>query len=129
MLGQRTSARMFDFDLDSERAAMGELLYRIVEKERPTSGHMISALVIYLNENDAGTGFYTYAQDLGVLRHGHDGRRAAGLLGLEIAAIHRHYSRRRDRRHPPNISGSPSARGRRLERNSRGHEGALPDRP
>ena len=63
VLRQRTSVRTFDFDLDSERAAMGELLGEIVQLERPNfEGHMISAIVIYLNENDAGGGFYALAE-------------------------------------------------------------------
>jgi hypothetical protein len=36
---------------------MGHLLYLIVERNRPSTGLMISALVTYLGANDAGTGF------------------------------------------------------------------------
>jgi hypothetical protein len=43
VLGKRTSARIFDFDRDSERAAMGELLGEVTLRERPSNGHMISA--------------------------------------------------------------------------------------
>ena len=53
VLNARTGLRPFDFNLDGERAAMGQLLGRIVERERPKSGHMIWALVIDLGENDA----------------------------------------------------------------------------
>lgn len=37
VLRQRTTGRIFDFDLDSERAAIGELLGAITEFERPSS--------------------------------------------------------------------------------------------
>jgi hypothetical protein len=65
-LERRTGLRRFDFGLQAERAAMGHLLGLIVaERNRPVTGLMISALVIYLDGNDAGTGFYKLAQDLG----------------------------------------------------------------
>jgi len=42
----------------------------VAERNRPVTGLMISALVIYLDGNDAGTGFYKLAQDLGELPPG-----------------------------------------------------------
>ncbi|BEL06320.1 hypothetical protein Q0Z83_045110 [Actinoplanes sichuanensis] len=66
-LRRRTGIRGFDFDQDSERAAMGHLLGLIVERNRPTTNLLISALVQYLNANDAGPGFYVLAVELGVL--------------------------------------------------------------
>ena len=68
VLERRTGLRRFDFGLQADRAAMGHLLGLIVvERNRPVTGIMISALVIYLDGNDAGTGFYRLAQDLGEL--------------------------------------------------------------
>ena len=70
-LERRTGLRRFDFELQAERAAMGHLLGLIVvERNRPVTGLMISALVIYLDGNDAGSGFYKLAQDLGELPPG-----------------------------------------------------------
>lgn len=66
-LERRTGLPGFDFARADERAAMGHLLYLIVERNRPTTKLMISALVTYLDANDAGTGFYSFAQDLGLL--------------------------------------------------------------
>lgn len=66
-LRRRTGLRGFDFDQDSERAAMGHLLGSIVERNRPTTNLLISALVQYLNTNDAGPGFYALAVELGML--------------------------------------------------------------
>lgn len=66
----RRSVRPFDFDLDSERAAMGELLYEIVMAERPASGRMLSAIVLYLNDNSPGPGFFKLATELGELAPG-----------------------------------------------------------
>ncbi len=61
VLAQRTGLRRFDFDQESERAAMGHLLGQISEREFPRTGLLISALVHYLDTNDAGPGFYRLA--------------------------------------------------------------------
>lgn len=95
VLGQRTDARTFDFDDESERVAMGELLFRIVERDRPASSHMISALVIYLNENDAGRGFYTLAQEYGILSKDASADDKLVFWSSEVAQLHDHYRRRR----------------------------------
>jgi len=71
VLERRTGLRRFDFNQQADRAAMGHLLGLIVqERNRPETGLMISALVIYLDGNDAGSGFYKLAQDLGELPPG-----------------------------------------------------------
>jgi len=70
MLERRTGFRRFDFELQAERTAVGHLLGLIVERNRPVTGLMISALVIYLDGNDAGSGFYKLAQALGELPPG-----------------------------------------------------------
>lgn len=70
-LERRTGLRRFDFSSQADRAAMGHLLGLIVtERNRPVTELMISALVIYLDGNDAGSGFYGLAQDLGELPPG-----------------------------------------------------------
>jgi hypothetical protein len=70
VLAQRTGHRSFDFDQDSERAAMGYLLGRISDREFGRTGVLISAIVNYLDANDAGPGFYKLAQDRGLLPRG-----------------------------------------------------------
>jgi hypothetical protein len=62
VLAQRTGLRPFDFDQESERAAMGYLLGQISEREFPHTNLLISALVHYLDANDAGPGFYRFAK-------------------------------------------------------------------
>jgi hypothetical protein len=69
-LERRTGLRRFDFNLQADRAAMGHLLGLIVERNRPVTGLMISAVVMYLDGNNAGPGFYKLAQDLGQLPPG-----------------------------------------------------------
>ncbi|MET8837779.1 hypothetical protein ABZV78_28215 [Micromonospora sp. NPDC004540] len=69
-LARRTGYPAFDFSQPAERAAMGFLLGQIVQKTYPVVGAMMSALVIYLDANDAGPGFYQLAQDMGLLQKG-----------------------------------------------------------
>jgi len=95
VLGQRTDVRAFDFGLDAERAAMGHLLGLVVAADRPTSGVMLSALVIYLNENDAGSGFYALATQLGVLPRGATADQKLEFWAAEVERVQAHYPRRR----------------------------------
>jgi hypothetical protein len=60
--------REFDFYLDGERHAMGELLGQLSERSFAQAGLLISVLVQYLNANDAGPGFHELAQRKKVLR-------------------------------------------------------------
>jgi hypothetical protein len=95
-LERRTGLRRFDFDLQAERTAMGHLLGLIVvERSRPVTGLMISALVIYLDGNDAGTGFYKLAQDLGELPPGALPSRVKEEFWVgQVKALHACYRRR-----------------------------------
>jgi hypothetical protein len=65
VLARRTGVREFDFDLDGERRAMGELL---AERSFSQARLLISVLVQYLNANDAGSGFYNLATRKHLLR-------------------------------------------------------------
>lgn len=72
-LKERTGLKGFDFSREADRAAMGYLLGRIVDKDRETNPElMISALVIYVNGADAGSGFYSKAKEVGLLKDGMD---------------------------------------------------------
>lgn len=70
-LERRTGCHPFDFELPAERAAMGHLLFLIVtrdqERDPAAPRLMLSALVHYLGANDAGSGFYELAKELGLL--------------------------------------------------------------
>ena len=91
----RTGLRRFDFGLQADRTAMGHLLGLIVvERNRPVTGLMISALVIYLDGNDAGTGFYKLAQDLGELPPGALSSRVKEEFWVgQVKALHARYRR------------------------------------
>lgn len=66
-LEQRTGHSRFNFELDSDRAAIGSVLGEVSIRSLTSGGFMLSALVIYLNENDAGEGFYRLAAQQGLI--------------------------------------------------------------
>jgi hypothetical protein len=92
-LMRRTGLPGFDFSRADERAAMGHLLYLIVELNRPLTGRMISALVTYLDANDAGSGFYAYAQDLGMLSRKSSAQQKLDFWVGQVSDLHDYYSR------------------------------------
>ncbi len=93
VLVRRTGLWGFDFEQESERAAMGHLLGEIVARNRPSTDLMISALVLYLNENDAGRGFYSLAEDLGVLPRNSSRQAMWDFWVTEVARVHDYFGR------------------------------------
>lgn len=94
-LRRRTGIRGFDFELDSERAAMGHLLGLIVERNRPTTHLLISALVQYLNANDAGPGFYALAAESGMLQRRSSAMAKQAFWIGQLNALYAYYAARR----------------------------------
>jgi hypothetical protein len=92
-LVRRTGLRSFDFNRQDERAAMGYLLGLVVEGNYPETNLMLSALVHYLDSNDAGPGFYALAQDYGLLprRASADAKWTFWLQ--QVSALHDYYAR------------------------------------
>ena len=90
VVARRTGHRCFDFGQESERAAMGHLLGRISDREFGCTGVLISAIVSYLDANDADPGFYKLPQDKGLLPRGQSLARQwefwATHVGKEFAA-------------------------------------------
>jgi hypothetical protein len=72
-LAIRTGQPLWDFGYAKDRAAMGELLGRLVDRsyaetrDRPGGGLMISALVMFLGGNGVGSGFYGKAVMLNLI--------------------------------------------------------------
>ena len=91
-LVRRTGLPGFDFSRADERAAMGHLLYLAVELNRPETNLMISALVSYLGANDAGSGFYSFAQDLGMLPRKSSSTQKLEFWAGQVKALHDYYS-------------------------------------
>jgi hypothetical protein len=95
-LTRRTGLAGFDFNRQDERAAMGHLLGLIVERNRPATGLMISALVTYLDANDAGPGFYALAQQLGDLARGTSASAKFDFWVGQVKSVHQHYGPARE---------------------------------
>lgn len=95
-LDRRTGLRSFDFESQAERAAIGHLLGLIVrERNRPSTGLMIFALVLYIGGNDAGPGFYKLAQKFGELPPGALSSAAKENFWVkQLNAIYAYYSKR-----------------------------------
>jgi hypothetical protein len=91
VLHRRTGLTPFNFELEHDRAAMGYLLGRILELDRPMSGRMITALVNYLDQNDAGPGFYRIAQEYGLLRKNASKQDRFEFWAGEVTAVNEHY--------------------------------------
>lgn len=71
---------------------MGHLLYLVVELNRPKNRLMISALVTYFDANDAGGGFYGYAQDLGLLPRNASAMQKLEFWAGQAKALHEYYA-------------------------------------
>jgi hypothetical protein len=91
-LVRRTGMAGFDFERADERAAMGYLLGLIVENDHARTGLMLSALVHYLDANDAGPGFYSLATQLGLLPRGASARAKEEFWVRQVNALHDSYS-------------------------------------
>ena len=87
-LAKRTGQPPFDFTQDAERTALGEVLGRITEETFPQTKVMLSSLVVYINENDAGDGFYSLAQRLGLLAHGAGPEARLDFWATQVKAVY-----------------------------------------
>ncbi len=97
-LAHRTGLPAFDFSQQSERAAMGHLLGMIVERTYPSVGAMLSSLVIYLDANDAGPGFYSLdaqglAEHMGLLPKGAPKAAKERFWVEQTKQVFAHYAR------------------------------------
>lgn len=92
-LRERTDSSGFDFSQQSDRTAMGELLGDIVREDLPTSGYMITSIVMYLDENRPGEGFYRLAESLGRLPLGASAETKEQFWVDEMKGIYAKYGR------------------------------------
>ena len=73
---------------------MGHLLGLAVERTLSHVGAMISAIVIYLNANDAGPGFYALAIELGMLPSRPSPRQKEAFWADQVGRVLAHYAGR-----------------------------------
>ncbi|MFF8955074.1 hypothetical protein [Streptomyces sp. NPDC014894] len=93
ILVRRTGRSGFDFSRADERAAMGHLLWLIVQRNHPESGLMLSALVFYLNSNEPGSGFFGLARELDLLPAKASPRQKESFWLDQLAQLKELYSR------------------------------------
>jgi hypothetical protein len=109
-LARRTGLRSFDFDRADERAAMGYMLGLIVDTNLSTTGLMLSAFVHYLDENDAGPGFFSLAQQLGLLnRHASPDLKMEFWIG-QVRGLHEYSAENGRVRTSPRHASTASCR-------------------
>lgn len=107
VLARRTGQPQFDFDQTFGRASMGALLGDISRRSYPTTGVLLSAVVQYLNENDAGDGFFELAHTLLGFPAHPVGEERLPLWVAEVGRVHAHY--RRPPRQRPATAASTSS--------------------
>jgi hypothetical protein len=89
----------FDFSLDKDRNAVGALLGEIVRRTVEDTGVMLSAIVAYIDRNDAGPGFYALAVQLGLLANTATADDKLVFWSSQVGKVHERYARpRRQRR-------------------------------
>lgn len=92
VLHQRTGLRRFDFDHDNERAALGALLGEVATEKFPEVGALISSIVVYLGQNDAGFGFFQLATRLSLLTPKPTADEKLVFWSSQVKKTHEHYS-------------------------------------
>lgn len=99
----RTNARPFGAppnpaDTARDRNAIGALLGDIVHRTIGDTGVMLSAIVAYIDRNDAGPGFYALAVQLGLLPNTATADDKLAFWSGQVGKVHERYARPRRRR-------------------------------
>jgi hypothetical protein len=96
VLTNRTRAEPFDFDTEHGRAAMGAVLGQVATDQFGEVGALVSSIVIYLNENDAGPGFYRMATNLNLLPARSTAAQKLDFWAGQVKAVFEHYGEASD---------------------------------
>lgn len=91
-LGRR-GHRTFDFAEDTDRRAVGAVLAHVTQRTIGQTGTMLSAIVAYLDRNDAGPGFYALAVDLGLLPNTATADDKLAFWSGQVGKVHALYAR------------------------------------
>ncbi|OBA74855.1 hypothetical protein A5633_20270 [Mycolicibacterium elephantis] len=83
----------FDFGTESDRKAIGEVLGAATQRTVGDSKTMLSAIVVYLDRNDAGSGFYKLAVDLGLLPNTASADDRMAFWSKQVRAVHERWAR------------------------------------
>lgn len=96
----QTGEPAFDFSLERDRTAMGKILGQVVKATRDECGAMLSSIVVYIDRNDAGPGFYKFAMELGLLPPSATSDDKLAFWSQQVARVHDYYAQPpRRRRH------------------------------
>lgn len=87
----RRGHQPFDFAVQSERTAMGAVLGDVVHRTIGDAGVMLSAIVAYIDRNDAGPGFYGLAIQLGLLPNTATADDKLVFWSGQVAEVHKLY--------------------------------------
>lgn len=94
----RRGHRPFDFEQRSDRTAMGSVLGRVSHRSFDEDGVMLSAIVVYIDQNDAGPGFYNLGVQLGLLPSIATADDKLAFWSGQVAKVHGKYARTPRRR-------------------------------
>ena len=96
-LGRR-GHKMFDFAQENDRRAIGAVLSQVTQRTVGDSGTMLSAIVAYLDRNDAGAGFYALGIELGLLASTATPDQRLAFWSGQVGKVHDLYARPRRQR-------------------------------
>jgi len=91
-LGRR-GHQMFDFTQENERRAVGAVLANVTERTIGESEAMLSSIVVYIDRNDAGPGFYSLATQLGLLPNTATADDKLAFWSGQVGKVHDLYAR------------------------------------
>lgn len=92
VLHQRTGLRPFDFNQDGERAALGDLLGEVATAKLQEVGALVSSIVVYLDQNDAGPGFFRLASFLDLLTWQPTADQKLAFWANQVKKTHEYYA-------------------------------------
>jgi hypothetical protein len=87
----------FDFSSQRDRSAVGAVLSDVVSRTIGDTGVMLSAIVAYIDRNDAGPGFYSLAVQLGLLPNTATQDDKLVFWSSQVGNVHDLYARPRRR--------------------------------
>lgn len=90
----------FDFATERDRTAVGEILGVATQRALDDSKTMLSAIVVYIDRNEAGPGFYKLATGLGLLPNTATVDDKLAFWTAQVRAVHERYARPPRKRGP-----------------------------
>ena len=93
VLAHRTGQPPWNFEYQADRTAMGELLGRLTDrsfaetKDHPGGALMISALCMYIDQNNIGKGFYSKAAELRLIASEHLSPAAKDAFWVQLNGV------------------------------------------